>query len=388
MNSIEIPESQQRDNFLKYLATFISDTDISASPDIKNFSIIFFNGNDDPSITPSYGEFKWIDKITKNEFHILYLEEGDPLAFRLELSAGYFKRFKVSHPDLSILKEFVTRAVTYKEPIDQDKITIYKSSHKGYFEQCCKVYTQNIETGIYIPNDIKKSIISHIDNFLLLNTKERYIRFGRAYKTGILLSGVPGMGKSALIKAIAGKYKRHVYVVSFSKKLDDDNFIDLIRDIKADSILLFEDIDAYFVNREPQDINVSFSALLNVLDGIYSSTNGCITFMTANNPDRLDSALIRPGRIDKIVRFEYPKKPEIRMAFFDIVDDSEAIDKSKEFEEFYTKIKGIKISMAGIIDFLFRFYKNREYITNIEELINQTQAYHEIVNDKTDKLYS
>lgn len=387
MNSIEITDTINRVNFLRYLSKFISDTDLSCSPDIKNFSILF-NSSDVPCITPSYGEFKWIDKVTGNEFIILYCEEGDPVSIPIELAPMYFKRFKVSHPNLSVLKEFVARAITYKEPPDNDKITIYKSSHKGYFEQCCKIYSQNIDTGIYIPQEIKKSVISHIDNFLLPNTKARYIKFGRTYKTGILLTGVPGTGKSALIKAIAGKYKRTVYVVSFSKKLDDDHFIDLIRDIKSDSILLFEDIDAYFVNREPQDINVSFSALLNVLDGVYSSTTGCITFMTANNPDRLDPALIRPGRIDKIVRFDYPKKSEIRMAFCDIIDDVEGIDKNKEFEEFYAHIKGIKISMAGIIDYLFRYYKDREYITNIQELIDQTHTFHEIVNDKTDKLYS
>lgn len=387
MNSIEITDSVARINFLRYLSKFISPTDISCSPDIRNFSIIF-NSSDNPLITPSYGEFRWIDKVTNNEFIILYAEEGNPVTVPIDLSPAYFKRFKVSHPNLSILNEFVTRAITYKEPPDNDKITIYKSSHKGYFEQCCKIYSQNIDSGIYIPPEIKKSVLSHIDNFLLPNTKARYIKFGRAYKTGILLTGVPGTGKSALIKAIAGKYKKLIYVVSFSKKLDDDHFIDLIRDIKSDSILLFEDIDAYFVNREPQDINVSFSALINVLDGVYSSMSGCIIFMTANNPDRLDHALIRPGRIDKILRFDYPKKTEIRMAFFDIINDNEIIDKNKEFEEFYALIKGIKISMAGIIDFLFRYYENREYITNIQELIDQTQTFYEIVNDKTDKLYS
>ena len=388
MNSIEVSSYICQINFLKYLSKFISDADISASPDIKNFTIIF-NASDDPCITPSCGEFKWIDKINNNEFIIQYFEEGNPISTPLETSGiSYFKRFKVLHPNLSILKEFVTRAITYKEPPDSDKITIYKSSHKGYFEQCCKIYSQNIDSGIYIPQEIKKSVLSHIDNFLLPNTKARYIKFGRCYKTGILLTGVPGTGKSALIKAIAAKYKRSVYVISFSKKLDDDHFIDLIRDIKADNILLFEDIDAYFVNREPQDINVSFSALLNVLDGVYSSTSGCITFMTANNPDRLDPALIRPGRIDKIIRFDYPKKSEIRMAFMDIVDDETITDKNKEFDEFYSHIKQIKISMAGIIDFLFRYYANRDYITNIQELIDQTQAFHEIVNDKTDKLYS
>ena len=67
MNSIEVSSYICQINFLKYLSKFISDADISASPDIKNFTIIF-NASDDPCITPSCGEFKWIDKINNNSY--------------------------------------------------------------------------------------------------------------------------------------------------------------------------------------------------------------------------------------------------------------------------------------------------------------------------------
>lgn len=72
------------------------------------------------------------------------------------------------------------------------------------------------------------------------------------------------------------------------------------------TIILLEDIDAAFVSREDNDeqkaafrgLNrVTLSGLLNALDGVASS-EGRIVFMTTNYLDRLDAALIRPGRVD------------------------------------------------------------------------------------------
>jgi hypothetical protein len=70
--------------------------------------------------------------------------------------------------------------------------------------------------------------------------------------------------------------------------------------------------------------------------------------------------------------------------------DADSIDGDvpDNFEEFYSHIKNIKITMAGIIDYLFRYHHDNLYIKHIDELLNQTQLYHEIVNDKTEKMYS
>lgn len=390
MNTIEIENAVARSSFMKYLSTFLKE-DISCSPDIKNFLLIFNNEEtSNVGIAPSYGEFHWIDKIKNNEFVVSYIEEGNPVGTSMELSGVvYFKRMKVSHPNLDILKEFIERAIEYKEKKENKKILVYRSSSKGYFENCGKVYAQDIDNNVYIPKDIKNSLISHIENFISPKTKERYLKYGRIYKTSIMLTGVPGSGKTSIVKAIASKYDRPVYVFNFTKELNDEGLINLMREIKNDSIILFEDIDAFFVDREPQKINISFSALLNVMDGIYGSTSGCITFITANNPDRLDSALIRPGRVDKIIKFDYPRKSEIKQAFDDMVEpDPNTNAPPVNFEEFYSHIKIIKITMAGIIDYLFRYYYDNLYITKINELIEQNQIYHDIINDKCDKLYS
>jgi len=73
------------------------------------------------------------------------------------------------------------------------------------------------------------------------------------------------------------------------------------------TIVLLEDADAAFANRRVQHdangyqgANVTFSGLLNALDGVASAEDR-ILFLTTNHADRLDEALIRPGRVDMTV---------------------------------------------------------------------------------------
>jgi len=49
-------------------------------------------------------------------------------------------------------------------------------------------------------------------------------------------------------------------------------------------------------------------------------------------------------------------------------------------------IKNTKISMSGIVDYLFRHPV--DYIESINELLDNTQLLQEIVNDKSEKLYT
>lgn len=79
----------------------------------------------------------------------------------------------------------------------------------------------------------------------------------------------------------------------------------MFQEIPPQCIVLLEDIDAVWSDRESETqegngavrSGCTLSGLLNVLDGV-GSQEGRIVIMTTNKPESLDSALVRPGRVD------------------------------------------------------------------------------------------
>ena len=107
--------------------------------------------------------------------------------------------------------------------------------------------------------------------------------------------------------ALAGALDYNICVINLSENvMTDDRLQYLFNVVPERSFILLEDIDAAFASRiQPApgqshgaaSQRVTFSGLLNAIDGIASSEERII-FMTTNHIERLDSALLRPGRID------------------------------------------------------------------------------------------
>jgi chaperone BCS1 len=87
--------------------------------------------------------------------------------------------------------------------------------------------------------------------------------------------------------------------------MTDDTLNRLLSDAPERSIILLEDVDAMFSERDQmRKSKLSFSGFLNALDGVRSQ-EGQILFMTTNHRERLDPALLRPGRADVHVNLNY-----------------------------------------------------------------------------------
>jgi chaperone BCS1 len=100
-----------------------------------------------------------------------------------------------------------------------------------------------------------------------------------------------------------------------SSELDDDALNRLLSEAPEHSIILLEDVDAMFVQRDQvQKQKLSFSGFLNALDGVRSQ-EGQILFMTTNHKERLDPALLRPGRADVHVRLDHASEKQIKGLF-------------------------------------------------------------------------
>jgi chaperone BCS1 len=145
------------------------------------------------------------------------------------------------------------------------------------------------------------------------------------------LHGPPGTGKTSLCFALAGLLHLRIYVASLnSKTMTEDGLASLFRNLPSRCIVLLEDIDAAGLTMKRQDViepivnsseeqqeasgkpagasstestqGISFSGFLNIIDGVASS-EGRVLVMTTNHIEKLDPALLRPGRVDLSIYF-------------------------------------------------------------------------------------
>ena len=160
--------------------------------------------------------------------------------------------------------------------------------------------------SVILDEGVTENVVGDVKDFLA--RQKWYVDRGIPYRRGYLLYGLPGSGKSSFIQALAGELDYSVATMNMSQRgVTDDKLAMLLMRLPKRSILLLEDADAAFVNRKLQDADgyggatVTFSGLLNALDGLPAGEER-IAFLTTNHIDRLDPALIRPGRVDMMVR--------------------------------------------------------------------------------------
>lgn len=221
------------------------------------------------------------------------------------------------------------RKMAEKKP---DKHVNYYRASGGSWNLIRRVQPRAIST-IILKEGVTKSILEDVEDFL--KNRQWYKQRGIPYRRGYLLFGPPGCGKTSFVKAISGQIGYDVYEIRLSDPhISDDALNALISHFGKKSILLFEDVDAAFVARlldeeraeKADKVNerklqirearsgVSFSGLLNAIDGV-ASEEDYIVFMTTNYLDKLDAALIRPGRIDMRQLIGYPDEQQIAEFF-------------------------------------------------------------------------
>ena len=145
-----------------------------------------------------------------------------------------------------------------------------------------------------------------------LNYPETFARLGVAPPRGLLLYGPPGCGKTFLVKAIAGSGQANVLSVKGAELLskwvgESERAVrELFRRAResAPSIVFLDEVDALApVRGQSSDGGTTdrvVAALLTELDGVESLRNVVVIGAT-NRPDLIDPALLRPGRLERLV---------------------------------------------------------------------------------------
>ncbi|XP_022132941.1 AAA-ATPase At2g18193-like [Momordica charantia] len=161
--------------------------------------------------------------------------------------------------------------------------------------------------------ELKESIIEDLNRFV--RRKDFYRKVGKAWKRGYLLFGPPGTGKSSLIAAMANYLKFDIYDLDLSSVYTNNDLKRAMLSTTNRSILVIEDIDCSIdlQNRQSDEedygcapTKITLSGMLNFIDGLWSSCGDeRIIIFTTNHKERLDPALLRPGRMDVHINMSY-----------------------------------------------------------------------------------
>lgn len=227
-----------------------------------------------------------------------------------------------------------------------------------------------------------------------VHNREWYDEKGIPYQLGLMLSGLPGTGKTSIIRAIANMTKRHIINVNFSnittatqlKNLFYNDKIVVYTDttmsetksyfIPIDQRLyVFEEVDAIGNilkqrDNEQQCSNpivqdeLTLGDILTILDGTMEIP-GRMFIMTSNHPEVLDRALLRPGRIDLNVKFGYATRALI-------VEMYEAYLDAQFPKERIYELPDSVLTAAEISDVIMRYCKCD---VDVDAIINGLQAF-------------
>ncbi|KAL4980735.1 BCS1 N terminal-domain-containing protein [Aspergillus desertorum] len=205
-----------------------------------------------------------------------------------------------------VFEDLFAEAHAYVVKANEGKTTIYRADTATWTPFGDPRRKRTLDSVI-LDKGVKERIVEDVKDFL--STESWYHDRGIPYRRGYLLYGPPGTGKSSFIQAVAGELDYDIAILNLSERgMTDDRLNRLLTIVPKRTLVLLEDVDAAFSNRRTQTdedgyrgANVTFSGLLNALDGVASAEER-IVFLTTNHVERLDEALVRPGRVDMTVR--------------------------------------------------------------------------------------
>lgn len=199
---------------------------------------------------------------------------------------------------LEFLLSIVTVRKTERVP------AVYIADRYGDFARRTDLPTRRQDSVVLRAGQLD-GLIEDMERFVA--AEQLYVDMGIPWHRGYLFYGPPGTGKTSLARTLTTRFGFDLFYLPLTDVDRDTNLIQLVSRVRNRAVLLLEDIDVLYGathrdNEGPK--GVTLSGLLNSLDGV-TTPHGLITILTSNDRSKLDDALIRPGRIDRLEEIGY-----------------------------------------------------------------------------------
>lgn len=340
-------------------------------------------------------DFRNNNVFNSTNFNILYNENIINIKYFINVNINE-QKVMITKKSITLLSKISIKHIKSFICEFNEKLKTSNKTNPVYYYLCNPVdeYMEMFPLTLYKTfNDLYIPEKEHVE--LLLNKFEN-----KEFRNlGLLLYGEGGTGKTSLIKIIANKTKRHIINIKLSNIKDLKELMSIFFNINIknseninttfpfnERLYIFEDIDAetdiVFKRSEtpsetPSDTNFSFlkntnidedkidkfisswnfnklklADLLNIFDGILE-LHDTIYIITTNHPDKLDPALIRPGRINMRLELKKMIKSEMMKMFSYKYRNKETNKNLENFEHLFDFVKDYTWTPAQIEEFIY-----------------------------------
>lgn len=260
-------------------------------------------------------------------FHIFVLE-GRLMWMKRELQVGATIVEKISLStfgrDKRPLETLVHAAMSHRIERELNRIAIYVPNPYSNEWSRARLGNNRKLDSVVLKEGQKAAIVADLDRFFA--SRQRYETLGIPWRRGYLLYGPPGTGKTSLVTALASELSLNVCVLSLaSPNVTDEKIGNLLASVPRRSVILIEDVDAFFQQRSKSDaaVKLSYSGFINALDGV-AAHEGSVVFLTTNHPQLIDEAAIRSGRVDFRLELGRCDRGQLERMFRKFFDDPAA----------------------------------------------------------------
>lgn len=251
---------------------------------------------------------------------------------------------KIKVDDENISLDILEKLIIKQEDFDNALKVVRPSAMREVLVETPNVEWDNVGGLDSVKQDLKEAVEWP------MNHPESFSRMGIRPSRGILLYGPPGTGKTLLAKAVAKESEANFIQVKGPSLLSmwvgksEEGIRKIFEKARQVSpcIVFFDEIDSIAGRRGTDQNRVTervLNQLLSEMDGI-EDLKDVLVIAATNRPDMLDTALLRPGRFDKILLVNAPNEEgrlnilKIHTKNMPLAKDVNLINIAKETEGF------------------------------------------------------
>ncbi|KAF1801823.1 P-loop containing nucleoside triphosphate hydrolase protein [Mucor lusitanicus] len=268
-----------------------------------------------------------IDDATMTEVAQSTLEQHDDTIADQPIQTTTVEEFEAQTPLEQIRN--ISEFIKHKEPLTEAQLESLAITHEDFKHSLKKVQPSSKREGFatvpdvswddigalqYVRDELRMAVVEPI------NHPEFFERVGITNPAGVLLWGPPGCGKTLLAKAVANESNTNFISVKGPELLNkyvgesERGVRQVFARARASSpcVIFFDELDALCSRRDDQQTDASarvVNTLLTELDGVENRSQVYVIAAT-NRPDMIDPAMLRPGRLDKLLYVELPTPSE------------------------------------------------------------------------------